>query len=53
MFLFVFSFVTKAQPPLEITYPDYQFINFQNSFERVKTAEAKNEAIIKKLFSDK
>jgi murein L,D-transpeptidase YafK len=44
---------TAAQPPLEISYPDYQFLNFQNSFERVKIATTKSESAVKKLFTDK
>ena len=44
---------TQAQPPLEVVYPDYQFLNFQNSFERVKSASAHSESAIKKLFAEK
>ncbi len=53
LFVLLHAVSSEAQPPLELTYPDNQFFNFQNSFERVKTAEIKNESVIKKLFEDK
>lgn len=53
VFLLLSSFVLHAQPPLEITYPDYQFYNFQNSFDRVKAANLKSEQAIKKMFEEK
>ena len=49
----VFALDLQAQPPLEINFPDNQFLTFQQSFERVKTAGGKTEARIKKLFADK
>ncbi len=53
-FLFVLpSFLAYAQPQLTMQYPDYQFQNYQLSFDRVKTAFAKNEFNIKKMFADK
>ena len=47
------SFCLHAQPPLELTFPDYQFLSVQHSFERVKTAASKNEPAMKKMFADK
>lgn len=42
-----------AQPPLEIKFPDYQFLNFQQSFERVKLAAQKSDPAIKKMMESK
>jgi len=53
LFLVLCTLVSFAQPALQVAYPDYQFLNFQNSFERVKVASAKNDQTIKKLFQDK
>ncbi len=53
LFMTFFSLCLHAQPSLEVTYPDNQFWNFQQSFERVKAAASKNEPAMKKLFSDK
>jgi murein L,D-transpeptidase YafK len=52
-FLFVLPLVSHAQPPLEINYPDYNFLNFQTSFEKVKVAVLKSEEKVKKLFKEK
>jgi murein L,D-transpeptidase YafK len=41
------------QPTLSMTFPDYQFQNYQMSFDRVKTAFAKNEFKVKKMFEEK
>jgi murein L,D-transpeptidase YafK len=46
-------YTAYAQPALSIQYPDYQFQNYQMSFDRVKTAFAKNEQNVKKMFADK
>ncbi|HNB80979.1 MAG TPA: L,D-transpeptidase family protein [Chitinophagaceae bacterium] len=47
------SFSLYAQPPLEIRYPDYQFQQYQQSYERVKQASAKTENAIRKMFQSK
>ncbi|MBK7763340.1 MAG: L,D-transpeptidase family protein [Bacteroidetes bacterium] len=52
-FMLFYSGSLLAQPALELNYPDYQFLNFQQSFERVKIATAKTESGIRKLFTDK
>ena len=41
------------QPTLSMTFPDYQFQNYQMSFDRVKAAYAKNEYKVKKMFEEK
>lgn len=48
--LFLNSFAQK--PTLENKYPDYTFLNYQMSFDRVKNAMAKHEGAIKKMFED-
>jgi murein L,D-transpeptidase YafK len=55
-FFIVFVLVINtaaAQPPLENKFPDYTFLNYQMSFEKVKVAAARTEANIKKMFDEK
>lgn len=54
--LFVFVFIQKvlmAQPPLENKFPDYTLQNYQMSFDRVRSAQAKTENQVRKMFEDK
>lgn len=46
-------FSVSAQPPLAMHFPDYQFQNYQMSFDRVKLAFAKNENNVRKMFEAK
>jgi murein L,D-transpeptidase YafK len=41
------------KPKLDMKYPDQAFYNYQMSFDRVRTAYAKQEPAIKKMFTDK
>lgn len=41
------------KPSLENKYPDYTFLNYQMSFDRVKNAVNKHETDIKRLFQEK
>ena len=54
---FLFAIYTSClfaqQPPLETKFPDYAFLNYQMTFEKVKTAVAKSDTVVKKLFAAK
>ncbi|MBL7773154.1 MAG: hypothetical protein JNM95_09845 [Chitinophagaceae bacterium] len=43
----------SQKPKLDMKYPDITFQNYQMSFDRVRNAFSKQEAAVKKLFSDK
>lgn len=53
LFLLSISSAFAQQPTLSMSFPDYQFQNYQMSFDRVKTAYAKNEYKVKKMFEEK
>lgn len=53
IFLAVYSSSAFAQKPtLENKYPDYAFMNYQMSFDKVKNAMINHEPAIKKMFEN-
>ncbi len=51
--LIIPTLIFAQKPRLEQQFPDYQYQNYQMSFDRVKNAFAKYEGSVKKMFADK